>query len=86
MSDIPVIIYPMYAVRDIKADGFGMVQLYVNEQTAKRDFDYRLHNDHSMGFSPADYDLYKIGEMNGRTGQVTGLEIPEFIVNGGQLF
>lgn len=80
------LIYPVFSVRDIKADGFGVPMIYVNEQTAKRDFDYRIHNDKSMGFSPADYDLYKIGEMNSRTGKLTGIELPEFIINGGQLF
>lgn len=78
--------YPIYAVRDLKADGFAPPMVYVNDQVAQRDFDYRLHNDNSMGFSPNDYDLYKIGEIDTRTGQIIPLDLPVLIINGGQLF
>lgn len=79
-------IYPVYAVRDLKADGFGTPMIYVNENVAKRDFDYRIHNDNSMGFSPNDYDLYHIGSFNSRTGVIEGLDMPVLIINGGQIF
>lgn len=78
--------YPLYAIRDLKANGFTPPMLYVNEGVARRDFDYRLHNDQSMGFSPNDYDLYEIGEYDSETAQMIGKELPVLIVNGGQLF
>ena len=78
--------YPLYAIRDLKANGFSQPVLYVNENVAKRDFDYRLHNDQSMGFSPNDYDLYHVGYFDSDSGKLEAIELPEMIVNGGQLY
>ena len=76
---------PLYAYRDLKANSFSPPFVCVNEEVAKRDFDYRLHNDNSMGFSPKDFDLYLLGNYDPDTGKVDGI-LPEFIVNGGELF
>ena len=85
MNEVNDFIYPLYAYRDNKASSFTPPFVCVNEAVAKRDFDYRLHNDKSMGFSPADYDLYQIGNFNTTTGEVKPM-LPEFIINGGELF
>lgn len=77
--------YPMFSYRDVKANGFTPPQVCVNQQVAKRDFDYRLHNDNSMGFSPSDYELYMVGEFDPETGKVEGC-LPEFIIGGAEIF
>lgn len=77
--------YPMYCYRDNKANDFSPPMITQNEETAKRDFDYRLHNDKSMGFSPNDFDLYYVGTFDTANGQIEGI-LPEFVVNGAELF
>lgn len=77
--------YPMYAMRDLKGNSFSPPECSVNVDTAKRTFDMRLHNDKSLGFSPADYELFCVGYFDPESGQVEGC-LPEFIVNGGELF
>lgn len=77
--------YPVFSVRDVKANGFTPPTVYVNSEVAKRDFDYRLHNDNSMGFSPSDYELYMVGSFDPETGKIEGC-LPEFIVGGAELF
>lgn len=77
--------YGLYSYRDVKANGFTPPMVCVNEQVAKRDFDYRLHNDKSMGFSPSDYEMYLVGNFDPENGKVEGC-LPEFIVGGAELF
>ena len=82
-EEIKDFIYPMFAYRDNKASSFTPPFVCVNVAVAKRDFDYRLNNDKSMGFSPSDYDLYQLGYFNSTTGEIKAI-LPEFIVNGGE--
>ena len=73
----------MYCFRDNKANDFSPPMCHVNESTAKRDFDMRIHSDRSMGFSPNDYDLYYVGEFDTETGSVDSV-LPEFVCNGAE--
>lgn len=77
--------YPIFSLRDVKANAFCPPYVCVNEAVARRDFDYRLHNDNSMGFSPSDYELYRIGAFDSDLGKIEP-EMPEFIVSGAELF
>lgn len=77
--------YPIFSLRDVKANGFAPPVVYVNEAVARRDFQYRLHNDNSMGFSPSDYELYRIGVFDTELGTIEGC-LPEFIVTGSEAY
>lgn len=77
--------YPMFCYRDVKAGSFSPPFCAVNTEVAKRMFDFQLHNDNSMGFSPGDYELYRVGTFYGMTGKVEG-QMPDFIVGGAELF
>ena len=76
--------YPMYSYRDVKSNGFTPPMVCVNEAVAKRDFDYRLHNDASMGFAASDYEMYMVGSFDPETGKVEGC-LPEFVIGGAEL-
>ena len=76
--------YGMYSYRDVKANGFTPPMVCVNDQVAKRDFDYRLHNDKSMGFSPSDYEMYLVGSSAPPTIN-SGRQPSTFPVSGSKL-
>lgn len=77
--------YPIYSYRDKKV-GFMPPQCEQSEQAAVRGFSYGVNgNSGIMNFAPADYDLYKVGEFDTESGQVTAC-LPEFIVNGASVF
>lgn len=77
--------YPMYCIRDIKATDFGIPVIDINDETAKRSFAIRLHNDNSLSFRPSDYELYSIGEYDTETGHIESC-FPEFICTGDEVF
>lgn len=56
--------YPVYSMRDLKA-GFGIPEISANDATAKRTFSYRINQiGTEVAFSPADYQLFRIGEFD----------------------
>lgn len=73
--------YPVYSYRD-KSVGFGAPVVESNEYCAKRGFAMRVTNDPGvMGYAPSDFDLYKIGEFDTKTGLLDPCT-PQFVVNG----
>ena len=77
--------YPLYSYRDIKI-GFMPPQADTSDQTAIRGFSYAVNTKEGlMNFSPKDFDLYKVGEFDTETGQITGM-MPELIVSGTSVF
>lgn len=75
-------IYPCYSVRDNKVGFEPSILIDMNDATAKRGFGFQVNNATSMrNFSPADYDLFKIGEFDTESGIFKAIT-PEFICNG----
>lgn len=68
-------------VLDRKA-GFDGVGVAVNEEIAKRNFKYAINNNGVTAFSPADFELYKIGDWSEKTGVITALQVPEMLLSG----
>lgn len=77
--------YPMFCVRDNKV-GFQVPFCDQNELAAVRGFAFSINgNDGIMNFSPADYDLYKIGEFDTEKGTIES-DIPTLVVSGTSVF
>lgn len=72
--------YNIYSIRDRKV-AFGTPFPEFNNESAQRGFSYQLHNNSVMGFSPADYSLYRVGTFDSDSGQVEGC-LPEFVCEG----
>lgn len=78
--------YPIYTIKDDKV-GFQIPVFDMSDQAAIRNFGFGINNSDSvMGFAPADYSLYKIGEFDTEKGTIDPIIIPEFIVSGSSLF
>lgn len=76
--------YPIYSIKDNKV-GFMMPQADQNDASAIRGFSFAINNSDSiMGFSPNDYDLYKIGEFDSDKGKLI-TQVPDLIVSGSSL-
>ena len=78
--------YPVYSIRDKVRNKFGLELLVQdNDQAALRAFSFMINNPNGLpNFSPTDYDLFKIGEIDCVSGQFDSI-LPEFIVNGGSV-
>lgn len=77
--------YNLYCVRDVKANLFWQPQMDSNDETAKRGFAMMINSSDARsltGFAPKDFDLFRIGEFDSETGEVTNLKANEFICNG----
>lgn len=72
--------YVLISIRDQKV-GFMPPQADQSEQSAIRGFSYAINNGDIMNFSAKDFDLFKVGEFNPETGEVTGCN-PENICSG----
>lgn len=76
--------YPIYSYRDAKAS-FGMPFVDQNDNSAIRGFRFALNNkDGIMGFSPADFFLFKIGEFDTESGSLNP-QLPEMICAGNSI-
>lgn len=74
--------YGVYAFRDNKTS-FGQIWTDRSDEAAKRGFAMMINNpDGIMGFAPADFDLFKIGEFDTETGQLDPVWPIEFLVTG----
>lgn len=68
-------------VLDRKA-GFDGLSIAVNEAVAIRNFKYAICQNGVPNFAPADFELYKIGEWNQKTGVISAIQVPELLING----
>ena len=72
--------YPVYAIRDAKV-GFMTPTVDVNDASAARNFEHAVMNSASlMNSHPGDYALYKIGEFDSDSGELTS-QLPENIID-----
>lgn len=76
---------PVYSVRDVNV-GFMNPMCDVNDNSAKRNFAYAINNTDLMSFSPADYDLFRVGSFDSDTGVFDVLPIPELLVHGASVY
>lgn len=79
-------IYGVYAYRDNKTF-FGQIWNDYNDESAKRGFSVMMsNNDNIMGFSPADFDLFKIAEYDSENGQITPVWPIMYLMSGNAAF
>lgn len=72
----------VYGIRDIHT-GFMSPQTDMNDETAKRNFAMAVNsNPGVLGFRPADFDLYYLGQFDTSSGMLTAVTPIEFVVNG----
>lgn len=77
-------IYPMHAIKDTKT-GFLQPTCDINQETAVRNFAQAVNRkDTIMGFSPSDFELYKVGEYDTESGIIT--PCPADFICGGMSF
>lgn len=78
-------IYPVFAIRDIKTSFFPP-QVAQSEEDAIRNFAMMVNNPSGvMGFSPKDFDLFKVATFDTEKGELVSLVPIEFIVTGSAL-
>lgn len=66
----------IYSVFDRVSGLYGTPMFSINEQTARREFNYLMGNAKMVS---NDCDLYKLGEFNTVSGVITSLDKPEFV-------
>lgn len=77
--------YPIFSYRDNKV-GFGTPIIDQNESSGIRGFSYAINGrDGLMNFSPADFDLYKIGVFDSEKGTIDPC-LPELVVSGSSVY
>lgn len=80
-------IFGVYSIRDVKT-GFLSPTFEVNDQVAKRNFEYAvLNSEHSLFFThPEDYSFYRLGSFNSETGRFETDQLPELICDAASVF
>lgn len=75
-------VYNVYSVQDVKTTFFSPT-LDLNDEAAKRNFELMLVDAKGvMKLNPADFRLYRVGEFNVSTGELSRSIVPEFIAGG----
>ena len=78
--------YPVYCIRDQKVGFQPQLILEQSDQSAVRGFSFAINgNDGLMNFSPADFDLFRVGEFDTETGSVLPV-VPVNICSGVSVF
>lgn len=75
----------LYVVRDI-LNGFGQLMCETSEAVAKRNFSFAISNNDVMGFTPKDFDLYKVGFYDTTTGVIKPSAVPELVCRGTDVY
>lgn len=77
--------HSVYSLRDLKGEFLGP-RVSPNEQLCRRDFAMLVNSgDGPMSFAPEDFELYYLGEFDGKTGIFSPCKVPEFICRGSDL-
>lgn len=62
----------LYVVKDIKAGRVGGIVEFINDDVAQRAIEEARNNKESdIGRWPTDFELWKVGEKNEKTGEIT---------------
>lgn len=79
-------LYSIYSFRD-KYTQFAHPAIDENDMAAKRNFAYMVNNNPGvMNFEPSDFDFYRIGTFDSKTGEIRPVSPIEFICNGQEVF
>lgn len=70
--------YKAYTIRDRKANIYSLPFFSFNDETAQRDFRIKLKDPANINFAD-DMELYYIGDIDIKTGEITGCGKPVFI-------
>lgn len=62
--------------------GFGAVNVVQNTEIAKRQFGFAINDSGIPGYAPADFELYKVGFFDDKTGVVEPVTPIELICTG----
>lgn len=77
--------YPVFSLRDLKGEFFGP-RTAMNESQCRRDFAMLVNSGEGpISFAPDDYELYYLGEFDGKSGIFSPVKVPEFICRGSDL-
>lgn len=79
--------FPLYSIRDTKAGSFQTPVVSANDFTITRSFGESIVNrrDPIISFSPADFDLFQVGEFETDTGIVTPLAVIRLVCNAAEV-
>lgn len=79
--------FPLYSIRDTKAGSFQNPVVSANDFTVSRSFAESIvtRRDPIISFSPADFDLFQIGEFDTDTGIVTPLAVIRLVCNAAEV-
>lgn len=78
-------IFGVYSIRD-KETGFMSPICDSSDGAAKRNFSRAVNaSEGVIPYSPADFDLFKIGEFDAQKGEITPISPAVFVVNGASL-
>lgn len=73
------------AIRDKVAENFGVIQIEVNDATAKRNFAYTVKNTPTMLFSASDLELYQVGQFDITKGVLIPVQPAVLICRGDEV-
>lgn len=65
-----------------RKSGYTAIQPYENEAIAKRAFGYAINDAGIPNYAPADFELYKVGEFDTKTGVIIPAAMPELLMSG----
>ena len=61
----------LYVVKDLKAGRVGTIVEFINDDVARRAIEEARNNKESdIGRWPADFELWRVGEKNEKTGEI----------------
>lgn len=70
----------LYAMRD-RLNGFLSPMVDIDDQNAMRNFDVGCRNNGVIWFNSGDFSLYRIGEFDDESGEITPIIPPVFLMN-----
>lgn len=78
--------YPVYCVRDTKVGFQPQLLVEQNDASAVRGFSYAINNEGLMNYSPSDFELFKLGELDTEKGIFTAVIPSELVVSGSSVY
>lgn len=79
-------VYPMFAIKDIRSNEFAIPRADINVDCAKRFFAMQVNEPSTMiSFAPADFELYYVGDFDSAKGLFIPCVIQEFIARGSEM-
>lgn len=70
----------LFAIRDIKAEGFNIPFCQPTFGLAERMFkDAVKDQENQLSKHPEDFALYHVGEFDNKTGTITALDVPQHV-------